>query len=222
MISLPFIDQDKSTATSVTITNSLNDLRSLNNQSPKTLKSDDHSNSQLSNDFANLTDYVASNGHLSSNDLDVLNDKHRSTDEQILKQLSSESDVRSSIEVKLSVDSVNVSKINTESPTREWIKKLYEEAATNVPSVVMSDEESPQNPIIIRMKPDDDGRFGFNLKGGFDQNCPVLVSRVAANTPADTAYPIKLREGDQVLAINGLPVTGFAHYEVFSSLCSYH
>jgi len=67
------------------------------------------------------------------------------------------------------------------------------------------------------MKPDDDGRFGFNVKGGHDQNCPILVSRVAPNTPADNASP-KLREGDQVMTINGKDVNGLTHDQV---ICFY-
>jgi hypothetical protein len=43
--------------------------------------------------------------------------------------------------------------------------------------------------ITIRMRPDEQGRFGFNVKGGTDQKLPVLVSRVAPNSPAETAIP---------------------------------
>ena len=50
------------------------------------------------------------------------------------------------------------------------------------------------------MKPDDQGKFGFNVKGGADQNSAVLVSRVAPGTPADRCYP-RLNEGDQVRII---------------------
>ena len=32
---------------------------------------------------------------------------------------------------------------------------------------------------------DEQGRFGFNVKGGVDQKLPIIVSRVGANTPAD-------------------------------------
>ena len=63
------------------------------------------------------------------------------------------------------------------------------------------------------MKPDEQGRFGFNVKGGHDQNCPVLVSRILPNTPADCAEP-KLHEGDQVLAINSVEVSGLKHEQV--------
>lgn len=58
-------------------------------------------------------------------------------------------------------------------------------------------EESAHGLVTIRMKPDEGGKFGFNVKGGADQNLPLLVSRVAPNTPADRCYP-RLNEGDQV------------------------
>lgn len=51
---------------------------------------------------------------------------------------------------------------------------------------------------MIRISPDEQGRFGFNVKGGADLGMPILVSRVAPNTPADRSYP-KLNEGDQVI-----------------------
>ncbi|XP_069157121.1 tyrosine-protein phosphatase non-receptor type 4 isoform X1 [Procambarus clarkii] len=74
-------------------------------------------------------------------------------------------------------------------------------------------EESAHGLVTIRMKPDDGGKFGFNVKGGADQNLPVLVSRVAPNTPADRCYP-RLNEGDQVLLINGRDVSAMTHEQV--------
>lgn len=57
-------------------------------------------------------------------------------------------------------------------------------------------------------------RFGFNVKGGLDQNnSAIVVSRVAPNTPADQAAP-RLREGDEVVAINGCEVRGLTHEQV--------
>ena len=124
-------------------------------------------------------------------------------------------------------------KEEVDSPIRELIKELYDEAAnTNGDNVgccgskgfddsPLEEEEesysstnSPVHLVTVKMKPDQDGRFGFNVKGGFDQNCPVLVSRVALNTPADNAYPTKLHEGDQVVSINGVDVSGLIHDEV--------
>jgi tyrosine-protein phosphatase non-receptor type 4 len=42
---------------------------------------------------------------------------------------------------------------------------------------------------------------------------PVLVSRVAPNTPADSAVP-KLNEGDQVMSVNGNDVENLTHDQV--------
>ncbi|XP_034945429.1 tyrosine-protein phosphatase non-receptor type 4 isoform X1 [Chelonus insularis] len=67
--------------------------------------------------------------------------------------------------------------------------------------------------VTIRLTPDEQGRFGFNVKGGLDLDMPILVSRVAPNTPADRCYP-KLNEGDQVLYINGIDVNGMLHEHV--------
>ncbi|XKL66206.1 hypothetical protein PGB90_009626 [Kerria lacca] len=70
-----------------------------------------------------------------------------------------------------------------------------------------------ENIVSIKLSPDEQGRFGFNVKGGSDLNMPILVSRVAPNTPADKCYP-KLNEGDQVLMINGCTVAGLGHDQV--------
>ncbi|XP_023707598.1 tyrosine-protein phosphatase non-receptor type 4 isoform X2 [Cryptotermes secundus] len=67
--------------------------------------------------------------------------------------------------------------------------------------------------VLIRITPDEQGRFGFNVKGGSDLNMPILVSRVVPNTPADRCYP-KLNEGDQVLFINHHDVSGMMHEQV--------
>ena len=39
--------------------------------------------------------------------------------------------------------------------------------------------------VSITIVPDEQSRFGFNVKGGVDQKLPIIVSRVGANTPAD-------------------------------------
>ena len=90
--------------------------------------------------------------------------------------------------------------------------------------------------VIITIYPDDQGRFGFNVKGGIDQKMPIIVSRVGANTPADKyerltytftlsttfihefltffrCYP-RLNEGDQVVLINGRDVSQHTHDQV--------
>ncbi|KAG8523824.1 Tyrosine-protein phosphatase non-receptor type 4, partial [Galemys pyrenaicus] len=67
------------------------------------------------------------------------------------------------------------------------------------------------NLVLIRMKPDENGRFGFN--GGYDQKMPVIVSRVAPGTPADLCVP-RLNEGDQVVLINGRDIAEHTHDQV--------
>uniref|UniRef100_A0A8D1Q1V4 Tyrosine-protein phosphatase non-receptor type n=1 Tax=Sus scrofa TaxID=9823 RepID=A0A8D1Q1V4_PIG len=69
------------------------------------------------------------------------------------------------------------------------------------------------NLVLIRMKPDENGRFGFNVKGGCDQKMPVIVSRVAPGTPADLCVP-RLNEGDQVVLINGRDIAEHTHDQV--------
>jgi tyrosine-protein phosphatase non-receptor type 4 len=67
--------------------------------------------------------------------------------------------------------------------------------------------------VFITIIPDEQGRFGFNVKGGIDQKLPIIVSRVGSNTPADRCYP-KLNEGDQVVLINGRDVSTHTHDQV--------
>ncbi len=57
--------------------------------------------------------------------------------------------------------------------------------ATVNASDVSSNEDPCNGLVIITIYPDDQGRFGFNVKGGQDQKMPIIVSRVGAGTPAD-------------------------------------
>ncbi|XP_012862265.2 tyrosine-protein phosphatase non-receptor type 3 [Echinops telfairi] len=67
--------------------------------------------------------------------------------------------------------------------------------------------------LLIRITPDEDGRFGFNLKGGVDQKMPLVVSRINPESPADTCIP-KLNEGDQIVLINGRDISEHTHDQV--------
>ncbi|KAK1165920.1 tyrosine-protein phosphatase non-receptor type 4-like isoform X1 [Acipenser oxyrinchus oxyrinchus] len=69
------------------------------------------------------------------------------------------------------------------------------------------------NLVLIKMSPDGNGRFGFNVKGGSDQKMPVIVSRVAPGTSADLCVP-RLNEGDQVVLINGRDISEHTHDQV--------
>lgn len=64
--------------------------------------------------------------------------------------------------------------------------------------------------VTVRLKVDDQGRFGFNVKGGLELELPIMVARVVPNTPADKASP-RICEGDQVVIINGRDTNGMTH-----------
>ncbi|XP_072431675.1 tyrosine-protein phosphatase non-receptor type 3-like isoform X1 [Chiloscyllium punctatum] len=67
--------------------------------------------------------------------------------------------------------------------------------------------------LCVHMIPDEEGKFGFNLKGGVDQKMPLIVSRVSPGSPADVCVP-KLNEGDQILLINGRDISEHTHDQV--------
>lgn len=67
--------------------------------------------------------------------------------------------------------------------------------------------------VSIRLYADEQGRYGFNVKGGKDLQMPIFVSRVAHNTPA---YNSKICENDQVIMINGRNVNNLTHDQVVS------
>ncbi|XP_032242658.2 tyrosine-protein phosphatase non-receptor type 4 isoform X1 [Nematostella vectensis] len=73
---------------------------------------------------------------------------------------------------------------------------------------------TPQEGLItVRMEPDKEGRFGFNVQGGADINLPVIVSKIARGTPADLCMP-QLQEGDEIIFINGQAMKGLIHQEI--------
>nr|XP_057939375.1 tyrosine-protein phosphatase non-receptor type 3 [Doryrhamphus excisus] len=67
--------------------------------------------------------------------------------------------------------------------------------------------------LLIRIAPDHEGKFGFNVKGGVDQKMPLSISQVKADSPAGRCEP-KLLEGDQVVLINGRDISEHTHDQV--------
>ncbi|XP_020609227.1 tyrosine-protein phosphatase non-receptor type 4-like [Orbicella faveolata] len=67
--------------------------------------------------------------------------------------------------------------------------------------------------MTVRMEPDEQGRFGFNVQGGADINLPVIVSKIARGMPADMCMP-QLQEGDEIVHINGRIVKELPHQEI--------
>lgn len=76
---------------------------------------------------------------------------------------------------------------------------------------------SEEGLVSLRLKADEQGRFGFNVKGGVDLHMPIFVSRVAPHTPA---YNSKICENDQVVMINGRDVSKLTHEQVVSLIRS--
>ncbi|XP_036337770.1 tyrosine-protein phosphatase non-receptor type 4 isoform X1 [Rhagoletis pomonella] len=77
--------------------------------------------------------------------------------------------------------------------------------------------ESGSDLVTIRLQSDEQGRFGFNVKGGVDLGLPVQVSKVVPNTPADRCTP-RVCEGDEVVMINGHDVVGLQHDQVVTMI----
>ncbi|KAK1806650.1 hypothetical protein P4O66_005157 [Electrophorus voltai] len=67
--------------------------------------------------------------------------------------------------------------------------------------------------LLVRINPDQDGKFGFNVKGGVDQKMPLAISHVNPNSPAGHSVPALL-EGDQILLINGRDISEHTHQQV--------
>ncbi|XP_030380218.1 tyrosine-protein phosphatase 1 [Scaptodrosophila lebanonensis] len=77
--------------------------------------------------------------------------------------------------------------------------------------------DSGSDLITIRLLADEQGRFGFNVKGGVDLSLPVQVSKVVPHTPADRCTP-RVCEGDEVVMINGRDVHGLRHEQVVTMI----
>ncbi|KAJ8004931.1 hypothetical protein DPEC_G00141410 [Dallia pectoralis] len=67
--------------------------------------------------------------------------------------------------------------------------------------------------LLVRIAPDHDGKFGFNVKGGVDQKTPLVISQVNPDSPAGRVEP-RLLEGDQVVLINGRDISEHTHDQV--------
>lgn len=79
--------------------------------------------------------------------------------------------------------------------------------------------DSDNQLVTIKLIADDQGRYGFNVKGGIDLSLPIQVSKVVPHTAADSANP-KICEGDEVVRINGRDVCNLRHEEVVDMIRS--
>lgn len=100
-----------------------------------------------------------------------------------------------------------------EQCTRRYESPIPPAYSSENHSPIPSGVEDADNLITIRLHSDDQGRFGFNVKGGVDLSLPVQVSKVVPHTPADRSTP-RVCEGDEVVMINGQEVIGLKHEQV--------
>ncbi|XP_018612723.1 tyrosine-protein phosphatase non-receptor type 3 isoform X2 [Scleropages formosus] len=74
-------------------------------------------------------------------------------------------------------------------------------------------EEVEGDLLLVRIAPDKDGKFGFNVKGGVDQKMPLVISHVSPDSPAGKCNP-QLKEGDHIVLINGRDISEHTHDQV--------
>ncbi|XP_075272818.1 tyrosine-protein phosphatase non-receptor type 3 isoform X3 [Opisthocomus hoazin] len=152
--------------------------------------------------------------------------QRRSSEQESPKNVLGNSPTRSSltrISPKALAHSPNgVGNISGSYPL-EGVDKQFLETYDNVTKSGSTEDSSPyycdKNDLIegdlllVRIIPDEEGKFGFNLKGGVDQKMPLVVSRITPGSPADKCIP-KLNEGDQIVLINGRDISEHTHDQV--------
>uniref|UniRef100_A0AC35TU24 Tyrosine-protein phosphatase non-receptor type 4 n=1 Tax=Rhabditophanes sp. KR3021 TaxID=114890 RepID=A0AC35TU24_9BILA len=72
---------------------------------------------------------------------------------------------------------------------------------------------SPRSSVASMRPEGQQIKWGFNIKGGADQDHPVIVSRIAEGSPAAKCYP-RLNEGDEIVMINGKDISHFSHEKI--------
>lgn len=100
-----------------------------------------------------------------------------------------------------------------EEPPSPTSNGLYDTPPYSASHSPVSQSAPDDGLVTIVIFPDEMGKYGFNVKGGTTRDVPIVVSRVATNTPADKCNP-RLTEGDQLLMINGQDVLHALHADV--------
>ncbi|CAL8256857.1 unnamed protein product [Boreogadus saida] len=114
-----------------------------------------------------------------------------------------------------------------ESPQRNSAGQHSQESSFNVFDISTGDEDNGDTSphkwdkpplgdgdlLLVRIAPDHEGRFGFNVKGGVDQKMPLAISHVKPESPAGRCEP-QLLEGDLLVLINGRDISEHTHDQV--------
>lgn len=77
----------------------------------------------------------------------------------------------------------------------------------------ISPNTSDENLVVVRIQPNAEGHYGFNVQGGADHKKPVIVSRVGVDMPAGTSCP-RLHLGDQIIRINNQDISEYTQEQV--------
>ncbi|VUZ51548.1 unnamed protein product [Hymenolepis diminuta] len=87
----------------------------------------------------------------------------------------------------------------------------------NTDTSSVSPNHSDENLVTVRIRPNAEGQYGFNVSGGADHKKPVVVSRVGDRMPAATCCP-RLHAGDQIIRINDRDISDYTQEQVVSSI----
>lgn len=83
----------------------------------------------------------------------------------------------------------------------------------NTDTSSVSPNHSDENLVTVRIRPNAEGHYGFNVSGGADHKKPVVVSRVGDRMPAATCCP-RLNAGDQIIRINDRDISDYTQDQV--------
>ncbi|KAM7537167.1 hypothetical protein Aperf_G00000078766 [Anoplocephala perfoliata] len=87
----------------------------------------------------------------------------------------------------------------------------------NTDTPALSPQASDENLVTVRIRPNADGQFGFNVSGGIDHKKPVVISRVGGKMPAAMCCP-RLNVGDQIVRINDRDISTYTQDQVIDSI----
>ncbi|KAM3176133.1 hypothetical protein ACTXT7_007116 [Hymenolepis weldensis] len=84
----------------------------------------------------------------------------------------------------------------------------------NTDTSSVSPNHSDENLVTVKIRPNAEGQYGFNVSGGADHKKPVVVSRVGDRMPAATCCP-RLHAGDQIIRINDRDISDYTQDQEF-------
>lgn len=96
---------------------------------------------------------------------------------------------------------------------QEEVKPSMAAVTTENDAVTIRNGSVVSNISLVELRPDRNGRYGFNVKGGADQNMDIIISKVNDDLPASKCTP-PIEIGDRVLQVNGRDVSHHTHEQI--------